>query len=212
MHKLANRISGLYAIADTGSMDGEGLNEKVRQVLEGGCRLVQYRDKSCDEEKRLLQARQLQVLCKQAGAVFIINDDAELASKVNADGVHFGREDASVRETKAKYPNLMIGASCYNSLSIAEQAVNDGADYLAFGCFFASKTKPEAMLADFSTLQQARKLFKLPIVAIGGIVAENAEILISSGASAVAVISGVFLSPDPLTSSRKFTALFNKQV
>lgn len=212
MHILANKISGLYAIADTGTVGDDELYEKVKQALAGGCRVLQYRDKSGNEERRLRQATELQRLCQQAGAVFIINDDAELANTVNADGVHCGRNDATVRETKADYPGLMIGVSCYNSLSLAVQAMNDGADYVAFGSFFSSKTKPQAGAADLEILQQARTNLDLPIVAIGGIVAENAEILISSGASAVAVIGGVFLAPDPLASSRKITALFNKQV
>ena len=211
MHPLANKIKGLYAIADTGTLDDDELFEKVRLVLTGGCRVLQYRDKSCDEEKRLRQAVELAKMCRRAGAVFIINDDAELARQVNADGVHCGRDDATVSETRARYPKLMIGASCYNSLPRAQQAVNDGADYIAFGSFFLSSTKPQAKPADLEILQQARQRFEQPVVAIGGIVAENAEILISSGASAVAVISGVFLMPDPLLSSRKFTALFDKQ-
>ncbi len=208
MHHLANKIRGLYAIADTGTVDDDELFEKVRLVLAGGCRVLQYRDKSCNEEKRLRQAGELRKMCSRVGAVFIINDDAELAMKVNADGVHCGRDDVTVYETRSRYPALMIGASCYNSLSRAVQADNAGADYIAFGSFFLSSTKPQAKPADLATLQQAKKRFEQPVVAIGGIVAENAEILISSGASAVAVISGVFLTPNPFLSSRKITALF----
>jgi len=211
MHHLANKIRGLYAIADTGSVDDGELFEKVRMVLAGGCRVLQYRDKSRNEERRLRQASELCKICRRAGAVFIINDDAELAMKVNADGVHCGRDDAAISETRAHYPELMIGASCYNSLSRAVQVANAGADYIAFGSFFLSSTKPQAKPVDLKILQQAKQRFELPLVAIGGIVAENAETLISSGASAVAVISGVFLTPDPLLSSRKFTALFDKQ-
>ena len=212
MHPLTNKITGLYAIADTGTLDDGELFEKVRMVLGGGCRILQYRDKSCHEEKRLRQAAELRKMCSHAGTLFIINDDAELAMQVNADGVHCGKEDATVRETRARYPTLLIGASCYNSLSRALQAVNNGADYIAFGSFFSSSTKPQAKAADLETLQQAKKMFEQPIVAIGGIIAENAEILISSGASAVAVISGVFLTPNPRLSSRKIAALFEKQV
>ena len=209
MHHLASKIKGLYAIADTGTVEDDDLFEKVRLVLAGGCRVLQYRDKSCDEEKRLRQAAELAKMCRTTGAVFIINDDANLARQVNADGVHCGRDDATVSETRARYPQLMIGASCYNSLTQAVQAVDDGADYIAFGSFFLSSTKPQAKAADLETLRQAKKTFEQPIVAIGGIVAENTEILISSGASAVAVISGIFSTPDTFLSSRKITALFD---
>ncbi|MEA1890614.1 MAG: thiamine phosphate synthase [Pseudomonadota bacterium] len=209
MHPLAIKISGLYAIADTGTMEDDELFEKVRRVLAGGCHVLQYRDKSGDKEKRLIQAAELGRLCRHTGAVFIINDDAELAIQVKADGVHCGKDDATVRETRARYPELLIGASCYNSLPRALQAAKEGADYIAFGSFFNSATKPLAKSADLEILKKAKQSLEQPIVAIGGIVAENAGILISSGASAVAVISGVFSTQDPLLSSRKITALFD---
>ena len=209
MHPLAENIRGLYAIADTATCDDEVLLEKVRLVLAGGCRVLQYRDKSSDKKKRLAQAGELRLLCNKAGAVFIINDDAELAMQVNADGVHCGRDDATVSEIRTRYPSLMIGASCYNSLQRAEQAIINGADYLAFGRFYPSSTKPEATPANIGILHQAKRRFDHPVVAIGGIVAENAGILISSGASAVAVISGVFSTADPYLSSQEISAMFS---
>ena len=209
MHPLAAKIQGLYAIADTATIDDSVLYEKVRLVLAGGCRVLQYRDKRSDKEKRLIQARELRILCSNAGAVFIVNDDAELAMQVNAEGVHCGRDDAAVSEIRNLYPSLMIGATCYNSLQRAEKAVNDGADYLAFGRFYPSTTKPLATPANIETLQQARQRFDLPIVVIGGIMVDNAAILISSGASAIAAINSVFSAPDPLLISREFCALFN---
>lgn len=209
VHPLAAKIQGLYAIADTATIDDSVLYEKVRLVLAGGCRVLQYRDKSSDKEKRLIQARELRILCSNAGAVFIVNDDAELAMQVNAEGVHCGRDDAAVSEIRNLYPSLMIGATCYNSLQRAEKAVNDGADYLAFGRFYPSTTKPLATPANIETLQQARQRFDLPIVVIGGIMVDNAAILISSGASAIAAINSVFSAPDPLLISREFCALFN---
>ncbi len=209
MHPFAENIRGLYAIVDTASCDENLLFEKVRLVLDAGCRVLQYRDKTSDNKKRLLQAGELRLLCDKAGAVFIINDDAELAVQVNADGVHCGRDDAGIRETRVRYPTLMIGASCYNSIERAEQAIKSGADYVAFGRFYPSSTKPEATPANIEILQQAKQRFDCPIVAIGGIVAENAGILISSGASAVAVIGGVFSAADPYLSSKEICALFN---
>ena len=210
MHPLAQNIHGLYAIADTGSIDDAVLIEKVRQVLAGGCRVLQYRDKSIDKVKRLKQAKELKLLCSKAGVIFIINDDAELAKQVKADGVHCGRNDATISETRSCYPELMIGASCYNSLERASQAIEDGADYLAFGRFYPSSTKPEATPATIEILRQARQQFDHPIVAIGGIVVENAGVLISSGASAVAVINGLFSTTDPYLKSQQYCALFNK--
>ena len=211
MHPRTKNIQGLYAIADTATIDDVLLSEKVRSVLSGGCSVLQYRDKSSDNEKRLRQARELRQLCSDVEAVFIINDDAELAMQVHADGVHCGKNDATVSETRRRYPELLIGATCYNSLDRAELAVNDGADYLAFGSFYPSSTKPDATPADIVTLQLASQRFDQPLVAIGGIMVENAPLLISSGASAVAVINSVFATADPCRSSQEFCALFKQQ-
>lgn len=211
VHPQAANIRGLYAIADTATIDDALLCDKVRLVLSGGCSVLQYRDKSSDKEKRLRQARELRKLCSDFEAVFIVNDDAELAMQVNADGVHCGKNDASVSETRGLYPGLLIGATCYNSLERAELAVHDGADYLAFGSFYPSPTKPSATPAAIETLQEASKRFDRPLVAIGGIMVENAPLLISSGASAVAVINSVFSTADPYRSSQQFCAMFSKQ-
>ena len=211
MHPLTEKIKGLYAIADTSTCDEVSMLDKVSQVLAAGCRVLQYRDKGSDDDKRLQQAAELRRLCDMAGAVLIINDDADLAMKVMADGVHCGKDDVAIKETRARYPGLMIGASCYNSIERAQQALDDGADYLAFGRFYSSPTKPGATSADIETLKQASQQFSRPLVAIGGIMAENAGILISSGASAVAVISGVFSTADPYRSSKEICELFNRQ-
>lgn len=208
MHPRSKYIKGLYAIADTATIDEALLYVKVSLVLAGGCRVLQYRDKSSDREKRLRQAGELRQYCSDAGALFIINDDAELAMQVNADGVHCGKTDATVIQTRRDYPGLLIGATCYNSLDRAEHAVNDGADYLAFGSFYPSPSKPEATRADIETLKIASQRFDRPLVAIGGIMVENAPLLISSGASAVAVINSVFATVDPRRSSQEFCALF----
>lgn len=209
MHRQAEKIQGLYAIADTAVCGDDDIVEKAGKVLAAGCRVLQYRDKTNNYKKRLFQAENLRKLCAKVGAVFIVNDDPELAAQVGADGVHCGSEDAGIRETRQKYPELLIGASCYNSLKLADQAIVNGVDYIAFGRFYSSLTKPQASPANIDTLIQAREKFSLPIVAIGGIVAENAGILISSGASAVAVISGIFSTEDPYLSSKEICELFN---
>jgi thiamine-phosphate pyrophosphorylase len=208
MHALIDKVKGLYAIADTGTVGDDSLEIKVAQVIEGGCSVLQYRDKTIDKQKRMQQATKLKELCHKAGVVFIINDDAELAVRCGADGVHCGIEDQSISSIKQQYPELVVGASCYNSLPLAEEAISVGADYIAFGRFYTSPTKPEASLADIKTLQQASLKFTIPIVAIGGIIEENAALLVSSGADAVAVISGVFSVPDTLMSSKNIVKIF----
>ena len=208
MHPLVDKIKGLYVIADTATIEEERFFEKAEIAIAAGCHVLQYRDKTNDHTKRLRQASQLSRLCKEAGSVFIINDDAELAIEVNADGVHCGINDRSVSEIRRSYPQLLIGASCYDSLQRANEMIAAGADYVAFGRFFPSTTKPGATPANIDILRQAKLQLKHPVVAIGGIVAENAGILISSGADAVAVIGGVFNTPDVYDSSKKISELF----
>ena len=211
MHPLADKIRGLYVIADTATIEENQLLEKAGHSIAAGCRVLQYRDKSQDQRKRLRQASQLHSMCKDAGIIFIINDDAELAMQVNADGVHCGKNDATVSDIRYSYPDLLIGASCYDSVQRAKEAVAAGADYVAFGRFFASTTKPAATPANIDILRQAKRQLKNPVVAIGGILAENAGILISSGADAVAVIGGVFNKPDVYQSSRIICELFTQR-
>ena len=200
-------ISGLYAITPD-TLDTADLLRKTRLVLQGGARVLQYRNKLADAELQHIHAVSLRNLTREFHCTFIINDDAELAQRVDADGVHLGGEDGSVAAARAIVgDDKIIGVSCYNRLSLAQQAVQDGADYVAFGSFFASQVKPHAPVASLDLLQQARREIDLPIVTIGGITLENAPLLFAAGADAVAVISAVFAVPDGETAARQFADL-----
>jgi thiamine-phosphate pyrophosphorylase len=182
---------------------------KVRSALAGGARLVQYRNKTADENLHLEQAVALHRLCRDCGAMLIINDHIRLACEVDADGVHVGADDATVTEARIRLgPDKIIGASCYNDLQYAQSAAAQGADYVAFGSFFASSVKPGAARAPLTILRSARQQFELPVVAIGGITLANAEDLIRVGADAVAVISALFAAPDVEAAARQFCRLF----
>jgi len=203
-------ISGLYAVTPQ-CADTAVLLDKVRQALEGGAQLVQYRDKSNDVALRHEQASELLALCREFGVALIINDDLRLASLVGADGVHLGREDSSLREARLILgPGKIVGVSCYNDLQQAIAAQQGGADYVAFGSFFASPTKPAAIPAPLELLRLARHELSVPLVAIGGITLDNAGLLIAAGADALAVISAVFDSPDIRAAASGFTELFTK--
>ena len=200
-------ISGVYAVtpdlADTGL-----LVVNVRAVLAGGARLLQYRNKPADHATRRAQAAVLLDLCRHYDAALIINDDIELALELDADGVHVGADDAAIPFARARLGSAkLIGASCYDDLQRARSAAAQGADYIAFGSFFASSVKPGAVRAQLSLLPAARQ-FGLPVVAIGGITADNASPLIAAGADAVAVISALFSAPDPEAAARRFSQLF----
>jgi len=170
---------------------------------------LQYRSKLGAPDERHRQASALRALCNDAGVAFIVNDDVELAAAVGADGLHLGEHDADIAMARARLgPAAILGSSCYDDLTRAEAAAHAGADYVAFGAFFPSPTKPNARRATPQLLRDAVRL-GLPRVAIGGITPDNAEALVAAGADLIAVISGVFDAPDPVAAARACAAFFD---
>ena len=201
-------IGGLYAVTRETDDSARLLNE-VEAALRGGAAVVQYRDKSGDVARQHEQASELLAICKRYRAPLIINDSLRLADLVGADGVHLGRDDGGIREARIVLgPEKIIGVSCYQSLDLALAAQTAGADYVAFGSFFASPTKPDAPRADIALLQHASRVLHLPIVAIGGITPDNAESLIEAGADALAVIHALFEAADIEARARCFADFF----
>jgi thiamine-phosphate pyrophosphorylase len=200
---------GLYAITDALLIPDDRLTEAVEQAILGGARLIQYRDKSHDDARRLTQARALNELCQHHAVPLIINDDVELAAQVGAAGVHVGKDDSAFAIARARLGgNALIGVSCYDRLDLALEAVRAGADYVAFGAFFPSPTKPTEIRASVALLRKARAALNVPIVAIGGITPDNAPLLLDVGADALAVVSGVFGQPDIQAAARRYANLF----
>jgi len=203
-------IRGLYAIADSTYLRPDRFEAAVRAALEGGARLVQYRDKTSDPATRERLARTLSGLCREHDTPFLINDDVVLARSVGASGVHLGRDDPEMEAARtALGERAIVGVSCYNDLDRARQAQARGADYVAFGRFFPSRTKPQAVPATLHLLRAARAELAIPIVAIGGITPENGASLIAAGADALAVIEGVFGQPDIRAAAARYARLFN---
>lgn len=200
---------GLYAITDSQLIPAEALVEQVAAAIAGGAVIIQYRDKRLRAAVREQQAARLLTLCRMQGVVFIINDDITLAATVGADGVHLGEHDASVQQARGQLgEHAIIGVSCYNSLDRAMDAVKAGADYVAFGRFFPSNSKPDAVTVEPELLLQARRQCSLPIVAIGGITPDNGATLIAAGADCLAAIHGVFGQDDVTAAARKYADLF----
>ena len=201
-------LAGLYALTPD-LADTLPLLQRVRAALAGGAAAIQYRNKTASPALRWVQARALREICADASAVLIVNDDVELAASVAADGVHLGRDDASVAAARQRLgPNAIIGASCYDSLERAQSAFEAGADYIAFGSFYASSVKPDAVRATPELLSSAKRRWDIPLVAIGGITPDNAVPLIAAGADAVAVMTAVFKAADVRASARAFANLF----
>jgi thiamine-phosphate pyrophosphorylase len=190
------RLAGLYAVTPD-ERDTALLSAQVAAAIEGGARAVQYRNKTASPALRVEQAAALARICAQRGALFIVNDDAVLARDVKADGVHLGEDDGDLAAARAIVgEGRLIGVSCYNDAQRARDFAAAGADYVAFGSFFPSQVKPGARRADVALLAGARAL-GVPVVAIGGITADNAGALTRAGADAVAVISAVFAPGAP---------------
>lgn len=208
MHEFPLR--GLYAITDPLLIPDQRLVATVEQAILGGARLIQYRDKSADAKRRLNQAQALNALCHSYQIPLIINDDIELAAAVGAAGVHLGKDDPALPSARAALgAAAIIGISCYNRLELALNAAEAGADYIAFGSFFPSPTKPDTVLADIKLLHEVKRVLKLPIVAIGGITPANGKALVAAGADCLAAISGVFGQADVRRAARSYSDLYD---
>ncbi len=206
MHRSTNfPARGVYAITNGPRHDLAGA---VDAALSGGAVVVQYRDKSPDHGRRRAEAHALNESCSRRNVPLIINDDIELAADIGAAGVHLGEDDADIAAARDRLgANAIIGVSCYDSLDRAHAAAKSGADYLAFGSFFASPTKPSARHATVELLRAAKPI-GLPLVAIGGITPENAPSLLDAGADFLAVISGIFATSHVEQATRRYANLF----
>ena len=198
---------GLYAITQTDNKSGDIIINEVEAAIRGGAVIVQYRDKNPADA--LILARELVKICHRHKVPLIINDDVELAARVGADGVHIGKEDGAIALARMRLgKDAIIGVSCYDLVERALDAQGQGATYIAFGRFFPSSSKPLAAPARIETLQQAKRLLDIPIVAIGGILPENGAQLLAAGADLLAVIGGLFDS-QPEQSARAYRVLFH---
>jgi len=202
-------LHGLYAIVDTGLVPAAKLIPRADALLRGGASLLQYRDKQGDGGQRRQQGAALNQLCHEYGRPFIVNDDPELAAMIGADGVHLGQDDDGIANARERLgPEAIIGLSCYNDLERAIAAEVQGADYVAFGRFFPSVTKPGAVSAPVALLRQARATLHVPIVAIGGITPDNGAPLLEAGADMLAAIHGLIGQADPAAAARAYCRLF----
>jgi thiamine-phosphate pyrophosphorylase len=202
--------SGLYAITDGRLIRPGQMVEQVAQAIDGGAVMIQYREKHLSRDERFREAAALAALCRARDVPLIINDDIELAVACGAAGLHLGRDDAPVEQARCRLGlAAIIGVSCYNLLDRAQAAAGTGANYVAFGRFFPSGSKPEAVAAPPGLLTRARREVRLPIVAIGGITPENGAELVRAGADLLAVIHGVFGQTDVCAAAQAYSALFS---
>jgi thiamine-phosphate pyrophosphorylase len=203
-------LNGLYLVTPDCD-DTALLCQQVKQAVQGGVSMVQYRHKTASEALRLEQASALLSICREADVPLLINDHIDLALTLDADGVHVGQHDEAVAQARALLgAGKIIGASCYNRFELAEQAQAAGADYIAFGACYPSPTKPEAPRANAALFTLAKQSLSLPVVGIGGITLDNAPPLITAGADALAVITDIFQAGDISARCRQYLPLFAK--
>jgi len=205
---MNQKLSGLYLVTPDWD-DTEKLIASSALALQGGARILQYRHKTADAALRAQQAGALKQLCERYQCLFIINDHVDLCLDLDADGIHVGGTDASVAQVRSLVgPDKIVGASCYGDLQLAHTAHRQGASYVAFGGFYASRVKKYPVTTPFTIVSQSKQEIPLPSVVIGGMTAENCQPLIAAGADMVAAISSVYLADDVERAAQQFVALF----
>lgn len=204
-------LGPIYAITDPHLLPGERLYEAVSAALAAGVTTVQLRNKNASDAQLALEALQLVALCEDYGARCIINDRIDVAYSSGAHGVHLGQSDGSVAAARQLLGNkAIIGVTCHADLELARRARGEGADYVAFGRFFSSTTKPAASAANLEVLRQAHQEIALPIVAIGGIHQDNMAPLLDAGAQTLAVCHSLFGSEDVSTAAASLLAAYRQ--
>ena len=193
----------LYAVTDRHWLNGRMLEEDVRKCLEGGVTLLQLREKNLDKNKFLEEAITLRSICHEYNVPLIINDDVDIAVLSDADGVHVGQGDMKASDARSKLgPDKIIGVSAHN-VEEALLAQQQGADYLGAGAVFSTGTKKDAGNMSFETLCDICRSVSIPVAAIGGITADNMQMLKGSGVSGIAVVSAVFAQKNIVEAAKK---------
>ena len=182
----------------------------VAAALAAGVDWLQFRGKDLSDEDARRYALELRALCRQHQTLLFINDRIDLALAVDADGVHLGQHDGSIADARRQLGHRKLGVTCHGDIELARRAVEQGADYVAFGRCFPSRTKPEAPPCELSVFAKARDEFSVPIVAIGGITPDNGDQVLAAGADTLAVIDGVFGQHDIATAVKRFHRLLGR--
>jgi thiamine-phosphate pyrophosphorylase len=201
--------AGLNVITDQHLMPRERFVDMVEAALRGGAKIVQLREKRTPPEEVARLGEALLSVTRRYGALLLINDDPQVARDIGADGVHVGREDATVAEARALLgPDAIIGVTCYGQIERAVAAVEASADYVAFGTPFPSPTKGTQGRTPLTMYQEVKRHVSVPVFAIGGINVDNAQQVRDAGADAFSVVSGVFGAPDVEAAARTLSAMF----
>ena len=206
-NEMPDKLRGLYVIIDPAVAPGRDELEIARAALDGGARLIQLRDKTREKGLLLPVTEALQALCRERGALFIVNDHVDLALAVGADGVHVGQKDLPVAAVRRLAPEMVIGCST-NNAEEARGAEADGADYVSVGRLFPTGSKDDTRPATTKTLRAVKAAVSLPVCAIGGINESNIDDVLAAGAEMAAVIAAVIAAPDVAAAARRLASRF----
>jgi thiamine-phosphate pyrophosphorylase len=206
---MKRMLKGLYVITDKKLIPRDRFAATVEEAIRGGASVVQLREKDTPEDEVIEIGKSLLKVTTNYGVPLIINDSAELARKIGADGVHLGEDDPMVAHARDVLGrDKIIGVSCYGKIERGINAERDGADYVAFGTPFFTPTKPERTPTSFDVLREAVSRIKsIPVFAIGGITPENAESVLETGVDGIAVITAVFGAEDPGKAARELASI-----
>jgi thiamine-phosphate pyrophosphorylase len=197
----------LYVVLDRGAAGGRSLDDLLAAVIDGGCRMVQLRDKDSPSGRLLPVAERLLARARRAGVTFVVNDRVDLAVAVGADGVHLGQDDLPAHLARPLlHPGMLLGISTHD-VAQAHAARDAGADYVAVGAMFPTPTKPDFQLVGPALVRKLRPDIRVPLVGIGGITHDNVADVIRAGADGVAVVSAVCGAPNPTAATRRFLEL-----
>lgn len=202
------KLNGLYVITDDNLTPDKSIYEQVEKSLKGGASIIQLRDKVNTDEVIKKKALKLQELCKEYGALFVLNDKIEIAIDIQCDGLHIGKSDHDNFKTIRKYFDGVIGVSCYGDIDTAKRFESLGADYVAFGSFFYSPTKPNSNIVPMKVLSQAREELEIPVCAIGGINTDNVTHIMEHEPHMVSLINDIWSSKDITSQSSFYTNQF----
>lgn len=189
MHK---QLKGLYAITDEVLTPDSTVVQQAHKALEAGVKILQYRNKTASDAAVTEVCRNLQTLCRKHNALFIVDDRPYLAAELGLDGLHIGKDDMPLAQAREVFARGIIGVSCYGSVKKALQAQEEGADYVAFGSFFPSPTKPHSGIVNKNVISKAKEALEIPVCVIGGINQENIEQILSLKPDMISVVSAVF--------------------
>jgi thiamine-phosphate pyrophosphorylase len=189
---MSHRLQGLYAITDEVLTPDTTVVAQVETALQAGANIVQYRNKSAEDAQIETVCRELLSLCQKHNVPFIIDDRPHLAHKIKADGLHIGKDDGPLSQAREIFPEGIIGVSCYGSIRKAKEAQEEGADYVAFGSFFPSPTKPKSGIISMSVIQKAKEALDIPVCVIGGINSSNIHEIAAHKPDMISVVNDIF--------------------